>query len=151
MVNAPVYLSETVTINYSFPQIGNSLSFGYTLGFYDSSGNLLGTGCSAASSTPSLIGTVSCSTGLVLIGGPSIINLNDSFGAGIVVFSPGDSASFKATATLGPLDVYDASGNLIEVNDLNSLPAAAPEPASLILLGTGLVCIVVVAKTERRS
>ncbi len=144
-VNGPVYLSETVTLTYSGVVDSNvgSPFFDEDLQFVDSSGSDVGSGCSLglnAALPPPLPGqqsTASCSTGMVLISNPETISVNNSLGATLSAFSPGDSSSFQGTATLGALDVYDANGTKIEAIDLNSF-AAAPEPGCGFLLATGL-------------
>ena len=148
-VNGPVYLSESVTVDYSFPTISNETGFIENLGFYNSQGKLIGQGCTVPTSALAVQGTLSCSTGLVFVNGSSAISLNSSLGTNLAAFSPGDSASFQGTATLGLLDVYDANGKLIEAIDLDRLTAPAPEPSSLLLCVFGLAGLVTSARTLR--
>jgi hypothetical protein len=157
-IQGPVYLSESVTVDYKFGFTGTngfSNELSVVLGFYDTSG-IIGSGCAINGGSlppialPGQPGTESCSTGLVYIASPEVISLSSNLAASIYVLSQGDSASFQGTATLGPLQVYDASGNLIDSIDLNALSqsAATPEPGFAFLIAGGLLSLAIYARSR---
>jgi hypothetical protein len=143
ITNKPVYLSESVTLNYGFTLGANSQGSvaGEFLQFSDSLGNPVGTGCSIDQSSTS----DKCSTGLVFFAANSVISVGGSLNGAFFV---SDSASFQGTATLGPLMVYDTNGNLLESLDLNTL-VLVPEPGSYCLLGAGFLAIAVLVHKKR--
>ena len=150
-LNQPVYLSESVTVNYTSSSPPESYPFPYadqSLQFFDSQGNALGA-CSfyvGYDGPATANGTKSCSTGLVLADtSDSTVILNNYFQpevleVGSVPNAIGYTATMQGTATLGSLNIYDLNQNLIETIDLNSL-VTAPEPSGVALLALGLAAI----------
>lgn len=149
-VQSSVYLAESVTLNYSYSSQGPGFFAGAQeyLEFQDTHGNTLAS-CNFGIVVPEPSpGSATCSTAKLLVGAGTEIAINSSLsaqiGVGLYPSSP-DDASFSGTATLGALDIYDLSGNLIESIDLNSL-VSAPEPTETTLFGMGVLGLALIAR-----
>lgn len=121
-VSHSVYLSESVQIAFTSATSGlESVTAHEDFGFSEP-----GAGCSLA--LDGVSSPQSCSTGEVFVGAGSQISVGSNLWASAFTENSGDAGSFNGIATLGPLDVYDLNGNLIETVELGPT-VSAPEPA----------------------
>lgn len=96
-------------------------------------------------------GLQECNTGLLPVGSTLIFSLDASLQASLA--SVGDSATidYWGTFTPGPLQIYDAGMNLIGTVDLPGSPSDAPEPTSLVLVGSGMIGFVTILRRRIRQ
>ncbi|HLH02493.1 MAG TPA: hypothetical protein VKX25_06975 [Bryobacteraceae bacterium] len=149
-INQAVYLSETATVNWTASVVGRtSSSTGWeSVDFADMQGTEIGSTCHVFLAPNQSAQT--CSTGKVLIGAGSEIAVNNSLVGSVLVQGVGESATFQGTAELGPLQVYDLNGNLIESFDLGAMDPA-PEPDLAIVCGVALAGLIYRRKFVTRS